>query len=739
LARSSSDLLSREEILGGLPSKRQQNLLFVVEAATARVVAEARLPAELVTGQAADELEDAFFQAFKFGTALPLEPSIHDLELHASRWAPLVPENPQARAGLARLLGQKYRFAEHDVPRLRRAVGIDDPAVQAAYETLYAEPIQGIFAPRISPADRMRWLGTGLARWLDSLPPFWYVAVLVCTMSVPQAILALPIALAGIGPVTGVLLLAVFGLVNTITIACLAEAYGRNGPVQYGAAFLGRVVSDYLGRTGSVVMSAVALFRAVLFILACLIGLASTLAAFTPLPSIGWTIALFLLGLWLCADRSVNLSTAAAVLLGAASLSLALVLALLALGHAGGLAQFSLDPFTLLGGALSREQLGLVFGSVLGMYAVQTFLPHFAKLTLPRDPSGASLIKGSMAGTLIITAIYSVWVLGIDGGIAPSRLLGESSTVLLPLARELGPFASAVGMVLLLLLLGLAFIRMVSLAFNLMRDWLPHTTSRHEKTVWYQPHVRFWFSVSPLVLSALLAVWLDMTGSGSFTAVFSLNGMLGAPLVAGLFPLLLLVSSRRKGDAVPAGTFRALGHPLVLAALFVFFEGILLAHGLFIWQGAGERTAALLDALLMVVLPVLLARQGAFTSRLVVELRDDARPERQAMFHITAAGARLPVNVRLAAATGERQLESSGGELPDLDSLKLAEFQLPASSARELKVWVHRVTADGASEALPATVDVKDAGNTRKHHLAGSRGQLRLPITGGPCLVTITL
>jgi hypothetical protein len=49
------------------------------------------------------------------------------------------------------------------------------------------------------------------------------------------------------------------------------------------------------------------------------------------------------------------------------------------------------------------------------------------------------------------------------------------------------------------------------------------------------------------------------------------------------------------------------------------------------------------------------------------------------------------------------------------------------------------VTADGASEALPATVDVKDAGNTRKHHLAGSRGQLRLPITGGPCLVTITL
>ncbi len=173
MARSSSDLLSREEILGGLPSKRRQNLLFVVEAATARVVAEARLPAELVTGQAADELEDAFFQAFKFGTALPLEPSIHDLELHASRWAPLVPENPQARAGLARLLGQKYRFAEHDVPRLRRAVGIDDAAVQAAYETLYAEPIQGIFAPRISPADRMRWLGTGLARWLDSLPPFW--------------------------------------------------------------------------------------------------------------------------------------------------------------------------------------------------------------------------------------------------------------------------------------------------------------------------------------------------------------------------------------------------------------------------------------------------------------------------------------------------------------------------------------------------------------------------------------
>ena len=105
MARRSSDLLSREEILSGLPARRQQNLLFVIEAVTGRIIAESRLPAELVTEKAAVEVEDAFLEAFRYGTGLPVVPRIQDLELSANHWAPLVPESAHARAALARAFG----------------------------------------------------------------------------------------------------------------------------------------------------------------------------------------------------------------------------------------------------------------------------------------------------------------------------------------------------------------------------------------------------------------------------------------------------------------------------------------------------------------------------------------------------------------------------------------------------------------------------------------------------------
>src|SRR3712207_8486190 len=101
----------------------------------------------------------------------------------------------------------------------------------------------------------MRWAWAGLAKWLENLPPFWTAYALTLTETVGVTILALPIAVARIGPLAGVAIMAVLGAINVLTIAFISEAVSRSGAIRYGSGFIGKVVDDYLGRAGSLVLS----------------------------------------------------------------------------------------------------------------------------------------------------------------------------------------------------------------------------------------------------------------------------------------------------------------------------------------------------------------------------------------------------------------------------------------------------------------------------------------------------
>ena len=112
--------------------------------------------------------------------------------------------------------------------------------------------------PRLAPLSLAR--ATSLAasqrsRRLESLPPFWLAFTLTLTETVGGGVLALPIALAGFGPVGATMLLVVFGLLNVLTIAALVESITRDGQMRYGNAFLGHLISDYLGRPGCAIAS----------------------------------------------------------------------------------------------------------------------------------------------------------------------------------------------------------------------------------------------------------------------------------------------------------------------------------------------------------------------------------------------------------------------------------------------------------------------------------------------------
>ena len=262
--------------------------------------------------------------------------------------------------------------------------------------------------------------------------------MLVITLSLPQAVLALPIATSGLGPLAGVALLLFFGLINVLTMACMAEAFARNGSIRYGSAFTGRVVSDYVGEAGSRLLISATAMRLFIGLLACYYGLSVTMAGLTAIRPSVWAALLFLLALYLLAGKSLNFSTALSALLGAASISLILLIALATSSHVQW-ANLSYVNVPLLGGRpFERGILQVVFGIVIQSYLGHTYLTQCAKVVLPRDPGAGSLVWGTAAASVATTVLLCGWVLVANGALAPSLLAGQSGTVLVPLARQIG-------------------------------------------------------------------------------------------------------------------------------------------------------------------------------------------------------------------------------------------------------------------------------------------------------------
>jgi hypothetical protein len=117
---------------------------------------------------------------------------------------------------------------------------------------------------------------------------------------------------------------------------------------------------------------------------------------------------------------------------------------------------------------------------------------------------------------------------------------------------------------------------------------------------------------------------LLLTGFGSFTGLLSFVGVVVVSLLAGVFPVLLLIASRRRGELVPGVVYRLLGHPLLLGVVYLIALGGVLLHGLLIWDHALLRAGALFAATLMVVMSVLLVRGGMFRGSADALVKDEA-------------------------------------------------------------------------------------------------------------------
>jgi amino acid permease len=509
-----AQVFSRERILGGSPpNRRAHTILFQIESRTAHLVVQSRQVMErFLTEKTAQERDMAFIEAFALGRNLPLKPTIQDLERYAPQWADLVPDRIEMRAAIAHQLAAKYDFTAVTVPGLRQALSLDSQPVQKAYHRFYDAPLDSIYAAETTALDRLRWAWNRLAAWLEGLPPFWSVFALTLTETVGASVLALPIALASIGPLPGIVLLLVFGLANVLTVAYMAETASRSSDIRYGHGFMGQMVAEYLGRIGSVLLSLGVLVLCLFAILAFYIGFATTLTAATGIPAWVWVIFLFGLGLYFVTRGSLNATVTLALVVGAINLLMLLVLTLLTIPYIT-LENLTFVHLPFVGGQdFDVSLLELVFGIILAAFFGHLSVPNSARMVLRQDPSGGALVRGAMAAQAVAIVINSLWVLAVNGAISPERLANESGTSLIPLAATAGPSVYIFGTVFVVLGLGIVSIHLSLALYNLTREWLPQREGQIIILPRRQGRLRLSLPGKPAALPQMSLLYLGIEG-----------------------------------------------------------------------------------------------------------------------------------------------------------------------------------------------------------------------------------
>ncbi len=720
---------SRGELLDGLPARRASTILFAIESRTATLVSRARdAMASYLNDRTAREREAAFLEAMAQGRTLPVAISVQDLERYAPAWAPLVPGDAGLRAELARLIGGKYRLAAGRVPKITAALGLDDPAVGEAFARRDGAQIRSIFAERTTSRDRLRWWRAATAYRLEHMPPFWMAFALTLTETIGEGVLTVPIAVAGLGPLGGLAALVVLGIVNLVTIGAIVEAISRDGDMRYGSSYFGHLVANYLGRAGTALLAPSILVLDLICLLTYAIGFAAAVSGATGIPAELWVAALLVVNVAVLARGSMSATVASAILVGVVNIVLMLAVCLAAAPHVD-LGRLAAGPTGAAGAPFRIADLGIVFGVILVAYFGHTSTGSAAKVVLAEDPSGRALLRGNLAAMATVVGLYCLATVVVLGVVPSSQLVGYPGTPLAPLAAAAGPAVDVFGSLYAMIAIGFGSLYISLSLFNQVREWLPPLAGRTGpspsglRRLVGDRRSQALIALLPTVAVFALAEAMFATGTESFTAPLGFLGLLSCALVGGVFPMLMVAVARQRGDIVPGTVVRFIGHPVTVAAVTAVYVGEIALNGLLIWQEPIQRVLAAATAVAALGLALWSYRAGAFRPRSVVQVRVDEAGGARGRLEVASAGRPAAVTVAVETDGGCSSADAAGLDLGRVRSLRSITVGLPDGIARDLKVWVHRITSDGESAAWPAVVTLEDGGATRPVQVDAATGK----------------
>jgi hypothetical protein len=302
--------------------------------------------------------------------------------------------------------------------------------------------------------------------------------------------------------------------------------------------------------------------------------------------------------------------------------------------------------------------------------------------------------------------LYALFVVAILGAVPAADLAGFQGTALTPLGEVTGPLVVTLGAVYALLAMGLSSLHKGLGLYNQVGEWLPRAgdASRGRLAeLLSTPGRRAVAKALPVVALLLVAEGFLLTGTGSFTEPLAFTGTVIVPFLSGLFPMLLLIAARRRGELVPASTTGVLARPWLAGSVAAVLAVGLAVHVLFIWDEAWQQITGLVAMGAMVAVPLAAVRGRAFRRRLVVELRvDPGRPE-PATASVVAAGERVGLGIEWDGGDGSGQA-TDVATLGVADRLTSMRVAIPTSAPRDVRTWVHRV--DDELESVGWRVDV---------------------------------
>ena len=148
---------------------------------------------------------------------------------------------------------------------------------------------------------------------------------------------------------------------------------------------------------------------------------------------------------------------------------------------------------------------------------------------------------------------------------------------------------------------------------------------------------------------------------------------------------------------------------------------------------------AVVYGLIILGVTIAMLRGGALNGRLAIEIRQDQSLGGASLYQATADGLPAGGEAHLFFSDGKQDLAAGMGEIAHFPALRRARFIIPEKGVKELKVWVHRITAELRSESLAASLVVSSDGEQQAFDLQHSGGQVILPYKGEQGEIEITL
>lgn len=363
----------------------------------------------------------------------------------------------------------------------------------------------------------------------DTITSITRTAGLTLALSLPQGLLALPIAFAQAGLLPGLLITLGIGALNMVTVAWTAARIAAAFAERGYAPSLTQLAQERLGAWGRFLALAGGASLFFLALIASFVGLSRSLAGLTALPAPLWGAAgaPFLVGLTL---GRRTLGARLVTRLGLFSLALLTALLLHLLPLAG--------PPELHGPADGSPLL--LVGVSLMLFFAPMLAGRVAQEVLPRGASPRAFVVGSAAGVGVGALIFALWAVAVCGA-AGTPALARASGTSIPILVEALPMTGLPAVLLGLLLLGVTALRCAMVLAALADEQLP-------RRLWGR--WRHLATQVPAVAALSIALALIITGASSFTALVAFAGGAAASITSLVLPILIArgpTRSRRDG------------------------------------------------------------------------------------------------------------------------------------------------------------------------------------------------